>query len=130
MGSHPQIDSWRGKDLWFAAGQGGGLWHSTDGGAAWTQVPGIELAANVGIGKAQSTGGYPTLYAAGTVAEQTGIYRSVDQGITWDKIGGYPLGIFDFIDAMDGDKEVFGQVYICFSGSGFAYGKLSYACPK
>jgi hypothetical protein len=35
----------------------------------------------------------------------------------------YPLGIFDAIDALDGDKDVFGQIYVCFASSGFTYGK-------
>lgn len=85
-------------------------------------MSGIEVAFNVGFGKAKA-GGYPTLFVAGSVAGSTGIFRSTDQGATWDKIVDYPLGIFDGIDALDGDKDIFGQVYVCFVSSGFAYGK-------
>ncbi len=113
--------------LWFAEGsQGtpvGGLWRSTDGGESWVAVPGIEQAFNFGFGKSKEPGGYPTLFAAGVAEGQTGMWRSIDEGKTWDKIGSYPLGIFDWIDAIDGDKDVFGVVYIAFSGSGFAYGQ-------
>lgn len=112
-------------DLWFAEGTVGGVWHSTDGGATWKPSPGIKTAFNLGIGKAQEEKGYPTLYVAGIVDGQTGIYRSTDSGASWDKVCAYPLGIFDFIDAMDGDKNEFGEVYIGFSGSGFAYGALT-----
>ena len=45
-----------------------------------------------------------------------------DQGNTWEHIGIYPLGIYDYVDDIDGDKDVFGRVYIAFSGAGFAYG--------
>lgn len=110
------------RDLWFAAGPAAGLYHSTDGGATWTQTKGIEGAANIGFGKAK-TGNSPTLYVAGKVAGTSGIFRSTDQGATWDKIVDYPLGIFDSIDALDGDKDIFGQVYVCFASAGFAYGK-------
>lgn len=80
------------------------------------------MANNLGFGKAQS-GDYPTLFVAGTVAGSAGIYRSTDQGATWNKIVDYPLGIFDAIDALDGDKDIFGQIYVGFASAGFAYGK-------
>lgn len=111
-----------GGDLWFASGAGTGLYHSTDGGATWTQAAGLDVANNLGFGKAQS-GDYPTLYVAGMVKGSAGIYRSTDKGASWDKIVDYPLGIFDTIDAMDGDKDIFGQVYVSFTSAGFAYGK-------
>jgi photosystem II stability/assembly factor-like uncharacterized protein len=109
-------------DLWLAEASVGGLWHSTDGGATWAAVPGLRQAFNVGFGKARERDGYPTLYAAGVADGQTGIYRSTDEGKTWDKICAYPLGIFDGVDAIDGDKDVFGKVYVGFAGAGFAYG--------
>lgn len=113
----------RAGDLWFASGAGTGLYHSTDGGVTWTQTAGINIANNIGIGKAKEGSDYPTLYVAGIVSGNAGIYRSTDQGATWDKIVDYPLGIFDAIDGLDGDKDIFGQVYVSFTSAGFAYGK-------
>lgn len=114
------------KDIWLAEGkQGtvvGGLWHSINGGTTWTSVAGLDQAFSFGFGKAQTTGGYPTIYAAGVANGETGVFRSTNCGATWDKIATYPLGIFDWIDDIDGDKDSFGKVYICFAGSGFAYG--------
>jgi photosystem II stability/assembly factor-like uncharacterized protein len=114
-------------DLWLAEGkQGnvvGGLWHSANGGETWTAVAGLEQAFSFGFGKPGTEGGYPTVFAAGVAAGQYGIYRSTDSGNTWERIGAYPLGIFDNVDAMDGDKDVFGKVYICFTGAGFVYGE-------
>jgi photosystem II stability/assembly factor-like uncharacterized protein len=104
-------------DLWFASGTGTFLHHSTDGGMTWKKVTGIESADNVGFGKANA-GDYPTVFVAGN----KGIFRSLDRGATWDKIGTYPLGIYDWIDSIDGDKDVFGKIYVAFAGSGFAYG--------
>ncbi|MFA6960455.1 MAG: sialidase [Opitutaceae bacterium] len=111
-------------DLWFAEGNVGGLWHSTDGGVTWASVAGIQQAVTVGLGKAQKEGGYPTVFVAGVAGGQTGIFRSIDAGATWDKVCDYPLGIFDWIDALDGDKDEFGKVYVGFAGAGFAYGAV------
>ena len=114
------------KDVWLAEGRQsnavGGLWHSVDGGVTWNAVPGLQEAYSFGFGKPKTPGGYPTIFAAGVADGQYGIYRSVDAGSTWEQIGIYPLGIFAKIDDIDGDKDVFGKVYICFASGGFAYG--------
>ena len=113
----------RAGDLWFAEQAGGGLWHSADGGATWAAIPGFGQCFNVGLGKARDAGGYPAVYADGVLDGATGIYRSTDAGATWDKICGYPLGLFEWVDALDGDKDVFGKVYLGFAQAGFAYGQ-------
>ncbi|MET0461607.1 MAG: hypothetical protein ABW007_00580 [Chitinophagaceae bacterium] len=115
------------QDIWFAEGKQsnvvGGLWRSTDGGATWSAIPGIQQAFSFGFGKSDTTGGYPTVFVTGVAAGVHGIYRSDDSGATWQQIGTFPLGIFDYVDDIDGDKDVFGKVYLAFLGSGFAYGE-------
>jgi photosystem II stability/assembly factor-like uncharacterized protein len=101
----------------------GGLWHSPDGGVTWSQLPSIEQAFNFGLGKPKEDGASPTIFVAGVAKGETGIFRSSDAGVTWDKISSHPLGIFDWIDAMDGDKEIFGKVYLAFTSAGFACGE-------
>ncbi|SDT89199.1 hypothetical protein SAMN05444156_0484 [Verrucomicrobium sp. GAS474] len=113
-----------GGDLWFAEESGGGLWHSTDGGAKWEALPGFQRCMTIGFGKAQTEDGYPTLYVDAIRGGVTGIYRSTDTGATWDKICDYPLGLFEWVNSIDGDKEVFGKVYLGFAQAGFAYGAL------
>lgn len=110
--------------LWFAAGFGGGLARSTDGGATWESVPAPHTIHNVGLGKARREDAYPTLFVAGMERQGPGVFRSTDEGRSWERISGYPLGVADWIDAVEGDKDVFGRVYIGFAGSGFAYGQV------
>ncbi len=92
----------------------------------WREELGDAAGDRAGVqcrpGKPEREGGYPAIFVAGVAAGATGIYRSTDGGKRWDRIGQYPLGIFDWIDAMDGDKDVFGKVYIAFSGPGLPTG--------
>jgi hypothetical protein len=52
-----------------------------------------------------------------------GVWRSTDEGASWDRIAEFPLGIFDVVMAVAGDPEIFGRVYIGWSGNSFAYGQ-------
>lgn len=50
-----------------------------------------------------------------------GIFRSDDEGQTWKQIGKFPLNSIDFVKSVSGDMNIYGRVYVGFSGSGFAY---------
>lgn len=99
------------------------LKRSVDGGATWTDVPGASRVHAFGFGKPQFAGGYPTIFIAGTVGGKYGIYRSTDEGATWQSMG-FPNNSLDTVRAIDGDKNVFGRVYIGFAGSGATYGDM------
>jgi len=109
--------------LWFAEGAGGALWHSKDGGETWKAMPGVVHCITVGFGQAEKAGGYPTVFAAGVKDGKFGIYRSTNEGAAWEQVGGYPLGVFEWISSLDGDKEVFGKVYVGLSQAGLVYGQ-------
>jgi photosystem II stability/assembly factor-like uncharacterized protein len=115
------------KHLWFVEGKQdnvvGGLWRSKDGGVTWAGLPGVNQAYSFGFGKASAIGGYPAIFLTGVISGVHGIYRSDDEGATWEQIGTFPMGIFDIIEDMDGDKDVSGKVYVCFKNTGFAYGQ-------
>lgn len=95
---------------------------SSDGGATWTAVPNLTNVHAFGFGKAAAGGAYPAIYAVGYLNKAYGVWRSSDNALTWQRIADYPLGSLDGIKAVDGDKEVFGKVYVAFGGSGFGYG--------
>jgi hypothetical protein len=96
--------------------------HSTDGGSTWTTIPDVTRVLSFGFGKTQSANAYPTLFIAGKLRGAYGIWRSVDEGKSWTQISEYPMGVIDGINAVEGDPEVFGKLYIGFGGNGFAYG--------
>ncbi|QJC51522.1 sialidase [Paenibacillus albicereus] len=98
------------------------LYRSTDGGASWSEISAVKDATAIGLGKAAPGSSYPTLYVSGYVGGDYGIWRSTNEGADWQKAGTYPLGIYDHVSAIDGDKDVFGKVYVGFKGNSFVYG--------
>lgn len=99
-----------------------GVFCSEDSGATWTELPATSNVSAFGYGKPVVAGRYPTIFIQGQVNGDTGIWCTTDKGVTWGKLTSYPLGIPDVVSAMDGDRDVFGRVYIGIGGSGYAYG--------
>ncbi len=98
---------------------------STDGGTTWTDVANVTRVSAYGFGKPLTVGGYPTIFIAGKVGGQYGIWRSSDNATTWKNISDYPIGIMDNVQTIEGDPSTFGKVYIGFGGIGFVYGQLT-----
>jgi hypothetical protein len=99
--------------------------HSKDAGVTWTDVPNVLEVVAFGFGKDAPGGKYPTLYIAGWVKNEWGIWESDDEATTWKKIGDFPTGSLAGITAIDGDKTEYGKVYVGLSGDGWAYGVRS-----
>lgn len=110
--------------LWIAKNNGG-LIRTTDGGVSYTTPSAsVTVASAVGIGKAAPNATYPTVYIWGTVSGVTGVFRSIDQGLTWERVnddlhqyGGTGNGNF-----VIGDMNVYGRVYMSTVGRGIVYG--------
>ncbi len=99
--------------------------HSTDQGITWTPVPKVLEVVSFGFGKEAPGAKYPTLYIAGWVRNEWGIWESDDETTTWKKIGDFPTGSLAGITAVDGDKTEYGKVYVGLNGGGWAYGVRS-----
>jgi hypothetical protein len=118
--------------LFFTSGLQGGpgahpaenpFMHSIDGGITWTTVSNVLEVRAFGFG--MELNNYPTIFIVGWVKRTYGIWRSDDHAQSWVKIGDFPLGSLDSVTTIDGDKNVYGTVYLGFSGSGYAYGSLA-----
>jgi len=117
--------------LFFTCGDIGGsiagpLMRSTDGGVTWSQVSGILECQDVGFGAPAPGHSYPAIYitgwVGGTAEANYGIWKSIDNGLTWTKLTDYPFGNFDFPKCISGDSNTYGKVYVGFEGSGWGYG--------
>ncbi|MEV7062730.1 cellulose binding domain-containing protein [Streptomyces collinus] len=115
-------------DVWLAGGAADGaygLWHSTDGGASFTKLPGVEQADTVGFGKAAPGASYQTLYTSAKIGGVRGIFRSTDKGATWTRINDDAHQWGWTGAAITGDPRVYGRVYVSTNGRGVVYGDSS-----
>jgi hypothetical protein len=118
-------------DLWIVDGLSGyktvngqvtkGLWRTTDGGQIFQYFAGFEYTISVSLGKAVTPGAYPTIYVAGRRAEGWGIYRSINQGASWDKISKEAFDYNDRIAGIAASPDEFGLVYVVNRGTSAVY---------
>ncbi|MER5216969.1 cellulose binding domain-containing protein [Streptomyces sp. NPDC002838] len=115
-------------DVWLAGGASDGaygLWHSTDGGASFTKLSGVEQADTIGFGKAATGASYQTLYTSAKIGGVRGIFRSTDKGATWTRINDDAHQWGWTGAAITGDPRVYGRVYVATNGRGVVYGDSS-----
>src|SRR5262249_12606213 len=98
-----------------------GFYQSTNGGVTWNTVPNVNAVDAFGFGAAAPGQSYPAIYIAGWVNNAYGIWQSINDAQSWTQIGTYPNGSLDQIRTISGDPNVYGQVYVGFAGSGYAY---------
>ena len=109
--------------LWLA-GNSAGLFRSSDSGESFMKIPGVEIADNIGFGKAAVDKSYPTLYLIGKVDRVTGVFRSDDEGINWVRINDDKHQYGWIGQSITGDPRVYGRVYIGTNGRGVLYADL------
>ncbi|MFE5394630.1 cellulose binding domain-containing protein [Streptomyces sp. NPDC056568] len=122
----------RAGDVWLAGGAPDGpygLWHSTDGGATFAELPNVEAADTVGFGKAAPGASYQTLFTSAKIGGVRGIFRSTDRGATWTRVNDDAHQWGWTGAAITGDPRVYGRVYVATNGRGVVYGDTSGAGP-
>jgi len=114
----------RAERLWAAVGSDG-LYRSDDAGrTAWTKLPGVDEVKAFGFGAPLTAGGPHVVFVYGRASgvAQTGLYHSVDDGATWQLISSFPGGSYADVNALSGDLDIPGRVYVGFGGTGFVQG--------
>jgi len=100
-----------------------GLRRSTDGGATWALVPDVTRVDDIGFGKAAPGASYPAIYISGQIGGEYGIWRSIDNARSWQRLAEFPVGTLDQVTAIGADPDVFGRVYLGYKGSGWIWGE-------
>ena len=110
-------------NIWVSL-QEKGLYHSSDGGKTFKAIAGVESANVFGFGKSAPGTTAPTLFVAGKINNQVGIFASTDLGNTWLEVikGKNYLGKFT---SLAGDMNYYGRAYLGTSGNGYFYADLS-----
>jgi xyloglucan-specific exo-beta-1,4-glucanase len=100
---------------------GNGLKYSTDHGATYTKLSNVTYCSAVGIGKADVSATYPTVFIWGTVGGVRGMFVSTDKGATWTRVNDNAHQ-FGGTTIIFGDMNIFGRVYMSgVSGRGVIY---------
>jgi len=109
-------------DLWLAL-EGAGLFRSRDGGQTFARIGDVEAAVALGFGRAAAGRDYPALYLAGKIHQLTAVFRSDDEGRTWNRITDEHHQ-FGMVRRVTGDPRIYGRVYLATNGRGIIYGDV------
>jgi hypothetical protein len=106
-------------DVWIAAFDG--LYHKTGSDTSFTKDAQVQELHAFGFGKAAPHAKFPALYLIGTINNERGVFRSVNEGKEWVKINdaAHQWGL---VLQVSGDPKLFGRVYVGTHGRGVFYG--------
>lgn len=116
--SAPCIDG----EVWISLNHHG-LFRSADSGDSFHKVENVEQAYLVAFGKNPPNALYPAVFVFGCVSGTKGIFRSDDKGDTWICISDAGHRIGNDPNCMEGDRQIFGRVYISTNGRGYFFGE-------
>lgn len=70
------------------------------------------------------------IFISGRVGGVYGVWRSVDNAASWQRLGEFPVGTLDQVTAIGADPDVFGRVYLGYKGSGWIWGEPAPCDPR
>ena len=97
---------------------------SQDGGKTFENLKNFNARA-MGFGAPKNAGDYPVLYAMGSSDNVNGIFRSADQGKTWQRINDDKHQFGNITPYICGDGSVYGKVYFATNGRGIVMGDIA-----
>lgn len=99
------------------------LYRSTDGGKTFSKMKAVKRSYLFALGKPQQGSTIPALYVYGEIDDMgKGIFRSLDRGKTWKRIGNPKNPIGNSPNVMEASLQQFGLVFIGTNGRGIYYG--------
>jgi len=96
---------------------GSGLYHAIKGASSFSQISGVQSAWGISEGAPQPGSTALTLFLAGEIAGQGGLYRSTNSGGSWIRIDD-AANEYGYWNIVQGDPRVFARVYIGTGGRG------------
>jgi xyloglucan-specific exo-beta-1,4-glucanase len=108
-------------DLWYIGRAG--LFHSKDGGATFEKIESAPEMNTLSFGKAPAGKDYPALYCVGNLNGKRGVWRSLDEGESWERINDDQHQWGGRFRCIAGDPRIFGRVYVGTDGRGIVYGE-------
>jgi photosystem II stability/assembly factor-like uncharacterized protein len=117
-------DPMQAERVWAGVGSNG-LYRTDDAGrTAWEQVDGVDEVFTFGFGAPIGDASTPAIFFYGRANgdPKPGIWRSADDGATFELVVREPFDSFANINVVEGDMNVPGRVYVGFGGSGAVYG--------
>jgi len=100
----------------------GGVIHGRDDGSVLRRSQGVDSVVSLGFGKSAPGHATPTLYLSGKVGGQGGLFRSLDDGASWQRIND-DAHQYGEVGYVTGDPRVFGRVYVGTGGRGIFRGE-------
>jgi photosystem II stability/assembly factor-like uncharacterized protein len=108
-------------ELWFIGARG--LYRSTDGGKHFVETAGGVSVQHMDFGKAAPGAKAMTLFAIASKGNETAIFRSLDEGASWQRVNDAAHEYNRAFRRVAADKNVFGRVYVATDGRGIVYGE-------
>jgi hypothetical protein len=115
-------------EVWVSLNHGG-LWRSSDGGQTAHKLAEVERARMFDFGAPAPGSAQPSVFVYGVVTGVDGVFRSDDLGISWQQINSTGASVGNAPNAIAGDRQVFGRVYIGTNGHGILYGEQKATTP-
>lgn len=117
------------------------LSRSCNGGVSWFNFAKVSYVSVFGFGARAPGNSFPTVFFAGEYNGVSGIWRSDNVSATCPPLGTdsatfvrigdiYTSGWLDPPSCIEGDANIWGQVYVCASNSGLRIGKLNFLLKR
>jgi len=111
-------------EIWISL-ESEGLWRSSDSGNSFSKVSAFSSAMLVSFGKNPPDKTVPTVFVMGTYSKDFGVWRSDDFGISWIRANSDEVPLGDNPWTLEGDKAVYGRVYVGTLGRGVFVGDMA-----